>query len=54
MDGEVLVRQEDLEDIAKQMLHVKELKQELAKLVRILTIQARKGLDSEESMDFYD
>ena len=54
MNGDVGIRSEDLEEIAKQLLHVKELKQELAKLVSILTMQARKGLDSEESQDFND
>ncbi len=54
MNGDVTIRPDDLEEISKQMLHVKELKQELAKLVSILTMQARKGIDSEESQDYYD
>ncbi len=53
-NGDVTIVAEDLEEIAKLLLHVKELKQELAKLVSILTMQARKGLDSEESQDYYD
>ncbi len=38
---------EDLEDIAKMILHVNELKQELAKLVSSLTMQARRGIDTD-------
>ena len=46
------MRQEDLEEIAKMILHVNELKQELAKLVSSLTMQARKGLETEESEQY--
>ena len=41
------MRIEDLEDIAKMILHVNELKVELAKLVGSLTMQARVGIETE-------
>ncbi|CDW71616.1 UNKNOWN [Stylonychia lemnae] len=43
----VQMRFEDLEDLAKMILHVNELKQELAKLVGSLTLQARVGIETE-------
>ena len=42
------VLEEDLEEVAKLILHINELKQELGRLVTELTMQARKGIDSEE------
>eukprot|EP00347_Sterkiella_histriomuscorum_P021994 403332051 len=55
-DPNINLRIEDQEEIAKMMLHINELKQELAKLVSILTLQAKRGFDTdsdEQNQNFY-
>lgn len=41
------IKNDDLEEFSKLMLNVNELKMELGRLVQSLTMQARKGIDSE-------
>ena len=45
------MRTEDLDEMAKHLLHINELKQELAKLVSSMIMQARKGMDTESEYD---
>jgi hypothetical protein len=42
----VQIRSNDLDDLSKMILHVNELKMELAKLVNVLTSQAKKEIES--------
>ena len=45
----VLGGEEAMDEVAKALLHMQELKQELARLVSSLIMQARRGMDTESS-----